>query len=59
MEKTSQLAVASSTTEDSTLIEWSSSAPTITTVDNQGLVTAISIGDAQIYVKVGEVSKGS
>ncbi|MCS1381618.1 S-layer homology domain-containing protein [Lysinibacillus sphaericus] len=55
--ETSQLAVASSTTEDSTLIEWSSSAPTITTVDNQGLVTAISIGDAQIYVKVGEVSK--
>lgn len=37
-------------------LEWSSSAPSVVTVDNDGKVTAVDFGNAVITVKAGEVS---
>ena len=37
-------------------IEWSSSAPEVATVDQNGQITAISIGEAIIWAKCGEAS---
>ena len=55
--ETFQLTAIIPPTSDSAIVEWSSSAPTIATVDNQGLVTANSIGDAKITAQIGEASR--
>lgn len=56
-EETYLLAVTNLTTDDSATVTWTSSKPNIATVDGDGLVTGIAIGDAEITVTIGAVSK--
>lgn len=55
--ETYPLTVTDATTEDSAIVVWSSSKPNIATVDVNGLVTGIAIGDAEITIAIGAVSK--
>ena len=55
--KTEQLtATVSPTDAEDQTITWSSSDSTIATVDSNGLITAVSAGNAKIYAKNGNVT---